>query len=85
MKQAKEAYVQCLSQHANDPTSCEAQRLRFDAELKIFQSLTKSSGHSSSYSGSASAPPLGPITPNAYGPGIGMDATGRPVKAVPWP
>jgi hypothetical protein len=29
--------------------------------------------------------PLGPITPNAYGPGIHMDATGRPVQSVPWP
>ena len=28
---------------------------------------------------------LGPITPNAYGPGVGMDATGRPVKVAPWP
>jgi len=29
--------------------------------------------------------PLGPITPNAYGPGVHMDATGRPVRSVPWP
>lgn len=24
-------------------------------------------------------PALGPVKPNAYGPGVGMDATGRPV------
>jgi hypothetical protein len=29
--------------------------------------------------------PLGPIMPNAYGPGVHMDATGRPVRSVPWP
>jgi|GEM_PF-1192321 hypothetical protein len=29
--------------------------------------------------------PLGPIIPNAYGPGVHMDATGRPVRSVPWP
>jgi hypothetical protein len=29
--------------------------------------------------------PLGPITPNAYGPGMHMDATGRPARAAPWP
>ncbi len=28
---------------------------------------------------------LGPIRPNAFGPGVGMDATGRPVRAAPWP
>ena len=28
---------------------------------------------------------LGPVVPNAYGPGQGADATGQPVKAVPWP
>lgn len=32
-------------------------------------------------SGSYNQPlaPLGPVTPNAYGPGVGMDATGKPV------
>lgn len=25
---------------------------------------------------------LGPVTPDAYGPGIGMDATGKPVRAI---
>lgn len=29
--------------------------------------------------------PLGTITPNAYGPGLHMDATGRPVRSAPWP
>jgi len=28
---------------------------------------------------------LGPVNPNAYGPGVGADATGRPVWAVPFP
>jgi hypothetical protein len=28
-------------------------------------------------------PPLGAVTPNAYGPGVGMDATGRPVTVQP--
>ncbi len=28
---------------------------------------------------------LGPVNPNAYGPGVGSDATGRPVRAVPLP
>ena len=28
---------------------------------------------------------LGPVKHNAYGPGVHMDATGKPVKAVPWP
>lgn len=28
---------------------------------------------------------LGPIKHNAYGPGVHMDSTGKPVKAVPWP
>ena len=27
---------------------------------------------------------LGPVTPNAYGTGLGMDATGKPVRAVPY-
>jgi len=28
-------------------------------------------------------PALGPVKPNAYGPGVGMDAAGKPVKAMP--
>lgn len=28
---------------------------------------------------------LGPVKHNAYGPGIHMDATGKPVRAVYWP
>jgi len=28
---------------------------------------------------------MGPVTPNAYGLGVGMDATGKAVRAVPFP
>ena len=48
----------------------------------------KASSHHSSTAYAPSYSPggqvMGPVTPNAYGPVVGMDATGRAVRTVPY-
>lgn len=91
MMKSKTAYTDCLSAHADNPVSCEALRLRFEADARVYEYedhalIQRLNGIATSPSrSSSSAPVLGPITPDAYGPGISMDATGRPVRSVPWP
>lgn len=86
----------CLDAHPNSPLTCRPLVDHAEKEMATYQDTREFRLEGARHWGggrfvpsepsrSAGAPLLGPITPNAYGPGIHMDATGRPVRAVPWP